>query len=729
VNCTNLKRARERFHVGTGPLAAVTLIVCLLAPPASGAKEIRALRVAVPPVLDGRLEDQCWMDAAPSGDFYLRHGDGDVPGQETVVRVCYDAGHLYVAFECFEDDMENLSAAVAHRDADELGEDDMAVIALDTYHDERSSYVLACTALGTKKDFHTSECGRSSDIGWDAVWSVATSREEDRWTVEFAIPFSELRYSAGDDIVWGIDFRRAERPHREFSSWSNPDGPTLDPSYYGDLIGLSDLESSRGLRVMPFLMGKYDVSDLYDYPLEPGDAGWDAHPDAGLDVEYDPFSNTTINLTLNPDFAQIEADANQINLTGSELFLEERRPFFSENADIFRMPLPLLYTRRMEDIVFGGKATGKAGGARFAALYVRSDDLPRDEYGGVLTDTLDVPLPPGTNDYIAGIYRQDLGGNATLGAFAATRQGEDNHGSVVALTGGLGLFENLRLTGLAAVTERTEPGGNGESYAVNWSYEKPGWYSQGELEWLGRDFDPETGFFLPKWQNRRGFNGFLSRGIELSDTWLDHLDVNAWCGRYDYLDGGLQEYWGGGELGLLFPSGNLLGVEFNRAHDAYYYEEEPDRTEFTVYAVIGANVWEGYVAALVVGDYHGSDILRTRVGGRLQPVESVTAEFNARSAHLRNNDDQDWVVGDIKTNYRVSSTMFVRSIIRGSHFSDNTDDSGSSQRYDLDFLYGWEFSPGSMLYVAFAQPFERAEGATEVLDPVATVKLSYLMSL
>lgn len=729
MNSRRPVQARGRVLAGAGRTLAVLAVLTMLLPAASAAREIRAVRADAPPVLDGRLDDPCWTAAEPSGDFFLRDGDGDVPTQETFVRVCYDASHLYVAFECLENDMDNLSAAIAHRDADAMGEDDMVVVALDTYHDERSAYVLACTPLGTEKDFQMSECGRSFDIGWDAVWSVATARDSDRWTAEFAIPFSELRYSAGDEMVWGVDFRRSERPHREFSSWSNPDGPTLDPSYYGDLVGLSGLDVARGLRLMPFVMGKYDVSNLYDYPLEPDDSGWDAHPDAGLDLEYDPLANTTINLTLNPDFAQIESDPNQINLTGSELFLEERRPFFSENADIFRMPLPLLYTRRMEDIVYGGKVTGKAGGARFAALYVRSEDLPRDDYGGVLTDTLGAALAAGANDYVAGIYRQDLGGNATLGAFASTRQGDGNHGNVAALTGGVGLFENLRLTGLAAVTERTEPGGDGESYAINWSYEKPGWHNRGELEWLGENFDPETGFFQPKWQNRRGFNTSISRGIELSDSWLDHLDVNAWAGRYDYLDGGLQEYWGGGELGFLLTSGDLIGLEFNRSHDAYYYEEEPDRLEYTVYAVTGATAWEGYIFMLTFGDYHGSDIVRTRVGGRIQPVEAVTAEFNARSAHLRNYEDQDWAVGDLKTNLRISSTMFVRNIVRGSHFSDNADDAGTSQRFDIDFLYGWEFSPGSMLYVAYSQPFEREDAVTDVMDPVATVKLSYLMNL
>ncbi|HYW69210.1 MAG TPA: carbohydrate binding family 9 domain-containing protein, partial [bacterium] len=241
-------------------------------PSAATAREIRAVRAVDPPVLDGSLDDACWADAAPSGGFHLRQGDGDLPTQETFVRVCYDDEHLYVGFECHEDDMENLSAAIAHRDADALSEDDTAVLSLDTYHDGRSSYVLLCTPLGTKKDFHTSECGRSYDVGWDAVWAVETDRLEDRWIAEFSIPFSELRYRAGDDMVWGIDFRRSEHPHREFSSWSNPDGPTHDPSYFGDLVGLSGIKASRGVRLMPFVMGKYDVSNLYDYPLEPDDS-------------------------------------------------------------------------------------------------------------------------------------------------------------------------------------------------------------------------------------------------------------------------------------------------------------------------------------------------------------------------------------------------------------------------------------------------------------------------
>ncbi len=522
-------------------VAALTLIAATVVSPTSlGAKEIRARRVQAPPVIDGVLTEPCWQEAETAGEFFLRHGDGDVPTQETVVRVCHDATTLYVAFECLEDQMEELSAAIAQRDARALGEDDMVAISLDTFRDGRSSYVFACSALGTEKDFHVSECGRSVDVGWDAVWSVVTGRLDDRWIAEIAIPFAELRYGTGEEQVWGVDFRRSERPSREFSSWSNADGPTLDPSYYGTLVGLSGIESSHGLRLLPFFLGKYDVSDAYDYPLEPSDSDWDVHPDLGLDVEYDPFPNATVNLTLNPDFAQIEADPSQINLSGNELWLEERRPFFSENADVFHMPLPLLYTRRMEDILYGGKVTGKAGGARFAALHARSDDLPRDDYGDVMTDALDEPLDPGTNDYTALIYRQDLWGSATLGLFGATRERDDGHSRVGALTGGVGLFDNLRLTGLAAGSSNTGDLGDDGAGAIDWSYEKPDWNSEGEIEWIGARFNPETGFVRPDWRGRRGINGHLWRGYELADTWVDRFDLTGWAGRYEALDGDLR---------------------------------------------------------------------------------------------------------------------------------------------------------------------------------------------
>ncbi len=525
-HCSELRHRLCRPVVG-----ALALVLLTAASAGAADRDIVASRADSPPVIDGRLDDACWLGAEPSGDFFLRQGVGDLPSQKTEVRVCYDASNLYVGFECFENRMDELSAAIAIRDAGDLTEDDCVVLSVDTFRDGRSCYVFALSALGTERDFHSSECGRSTDVGWDAVWSSATSRGADRWCAELAIPFNAVRYEPAENMVWGVDFRRFERPHSEFSSWSNPDGFVLDPSRYGVLSGLSGIRRSVGLELKPFGVAEYDVSDAHDYPLEPAGSDWDIHPDAGLDVKYAPAPSVTVNLTLNPDFAQIEADPNEINLSGDELWLEERRPFFSENADIFHMPLSLFYTRRMEDIVYGGKATGKIGGMSFAGLYVRSDDLPRDEDGIALTDSLGQTLPVERHDYGTVILKQDLFGNATVGALVATREREDGYNRAGALTAGLDLFEGFRLTGLAARTrESGESPTEGDAVTVSWSYGIPNWHSDGQLNWIEENFNSETGYVPVDWRGRFGGRGHLWRRLEIEDAAIDQFDVCGWGG-------------------------------------------------------------------------------------------------------------------------------------------------------------------------------------------------------
>jgi len=700
--------------------------------PATGDdKSITAHRVDAPPVIDGDLNDPCWQDCEVADGFYLRQGQGDVPTQATIVRVCYDESNLYVAFECHEAKMDKLSAAIALRDADDLGEDDMVVIALDTFHDRKSNYVVAATALGTKKDFHVSERGRSVDVGWNAVWEVETSRHDDRWFAEFEIPFSALRYRGGDEMTWGIDFRRSERPHREFTSWSNEDGGTLDSSFYGVLNGLSGVASPYALEVRPYFLTMHDPYNAYRTD-DAFDAEWKLHPDAGLDIEYAPITNVTLNATMNPDFAQIESDPNEINLTGNELFLDERRPFFSENLNIFRLPLPLLYTRRMENITYGAKATGKVGDGDFALFHVRSDDLPRDEDGNPLEDENGNLLAPRANDHTAGVYRHSFGGNATLGVFGANREQKALYSRVAALTGQANVTTNLRLIGLAAGSWNSGEKGHDRTYTMNWSYETSKLSSEGEVEWIGENFDTETGFIRPDWRGRYGANGHVWKRYDQEVGPTEWVDLVVWGGRYDGLDDEMQEYWYGGEVGTLFRSDIRVGLEGNRAYDSVNYPDHPDRLVGTAYVVLNATSWTGWIASLDVGDYHNSDYYNARIGGRFQPVESFTAEFTARGVFLRQHEDLDWFIGDVLANYRFSSTMNLRGIFRGLHVRETVDEGDGPyddeyDRYAFEFLYSWEYRPGSWFYVVYNQVFEGEAGGLEALDPRSGLKISYLM--
>jgi len=722
---------RCRPSYGSSLAASAALALAALAAAASAdVREITAARVTTPPVIDGRLDDPCWEEAFPSGDFTNLRGNVGPATQATVVRICYDASTLYVAFDCLEARVADISAAIAQRDAEDIAEEDDCVsIAIDTFRDKRTCYSFLVSPIATKRDLHTSECGLSVDIGWDAVWDVETAVLADRWTAELAIPFSAIRFSGEDEPLWGVNFARVEMPHQEYSRWSGTEGSFLDPRSFGLLRGLSGIERSLGLELLPFLVAKYDTSGLYDYPLEPDDAEWDVHPDAGLDVEYAPAPFATVNLTLNPDFAQIEADPNEINIEGDEIWLEERRPFFSENASIYDMPLNLLYTRRMEDIEVGGKVTGKVGPASLAALYVRSDDLPRDEYGEALVDSSGEELPPETSDYGALVYRQDLFGSVTAGAFWATRERGDGSSSVGALTAGFSPLASVRLNAIAA---RAYGSGDDEdnAFALEWAYSSPNTDSEGSLSYVGEDFAPETGFIEADQRGTYGGEGHLWKRFSTDAGWIEEYELCGWAGGYDAEDGPVQTYWAGGEAAVQLPIGLALGVEYNASYDVVDYKEFPRASLLNVYLYTGVQSWSGIVASCEFGEYHNSDYLQAHLGARVQPVDRLTLVGDVSGVALREYEDLDWWVGELRTDYYFSPTLFVRALALGEHVRELVDGSDAeSESLDLNLLCGWEFRPGSTLYLAYNDSYEREGDEDRHLDPTAVLKISYLLSL
>jgi hypothetical protein len=716
--------------------AAAAFGACVAAAPAAGAtdgREVTAVRVSSPPTIDGRLDDACWAEAVPTSDFRNFRADLAPATQQTVVRICYDSSTLYVGIDCLEDDVEDISAAIAQRDADEIPEEDDCVsIALDTFRDRRSSYAFLVSALGTKRDVHASECGRSRDAGWDAVWDAGVAIHSDRWTAEMAIPFSALRWADADTMVWGVDFARVEMPHREYSLWNGTQGSFMDPTGFGTLRGLEGIERSAGIEILPYFLGEYDTSGRFDYPLEPDDADWDLHGDAGLDIEYAPTAYATVNLTVNPDFAQIEADPNQINLSGDEIRLEERRPFFSESADLFSMPLRLLYTRRMEDIVAGGKVTGKAGAASFAGLYVRSNDTPRDEFGFPLTDGSGVELPPEQADYGAIAYRQDLFGSATAGAYLAAREREDGSSRVGALLAGVSPAQCLRLNALAAQSRDSGPLGRDEAYALQWSYDSPTTNSEGTLRYIGEDFAPAMGYVDADARGAYGGQGHLWRRFDTDMAALDELELCGWAGRFEASGGPVQSWWAGGEAVFHLPVGCALGVEYNRSYDVRDDAERPDASLLELYLYTGVTSWSGVVAAVEFGDYHASSLLNTHLGFRYQPMPKLTIETDVRGVALREREDLDWWVGEVHANYLISTESFVRALVLGERVRETVSDARAeeeNERYDLGLLWGWEFSPGSMLYLAYNQTRELGGARNELHDPVVVLKVSHLLSL
>jgi hypothetical protein len=335
--------------------------------------------------------------------------------------------------------------------------------------------------------------------------------------------------------------------------------------------------------------------------------------------------------------------------------------------------------------------------------------------------------------YGALIVRQDLLENATLGGLFATRERDHGSSRVGALTGGLDLFEGFRVTGLAARTSNAGTpgrGGDADAAALAWSYEDASLEGGGTLTWIEDGFAPETGYVPVDWRGRAGGEGYCSRVLGVDTRAFDRIEFSAWAGRLQGLDGDLEEYWVGGEVVPRLRNGTNVGIELTKGWDGVDYSDAPDNLLCQAYFFTSGASWTGYVGAVEFGDYHDSRYLRGRIGGRFQPVEPFTLEFNVRAVSLREHEHLDWSVGDLRANYRLSSAMFLRAIAQGWSIREvlegepDTDD----ERYDLYFLYGWEFEPGSMLYVALNQAIEREGGEYRGVDPVFVVKMSYLMS-
>lgn len=299
------------------------------------------------PKIDGVLDDACWSTGIWAGDFtqFVPH-EGAKPSKPTEVKVLYDDQNIYVAIRNFDD------PAKIHRKAgrrDEMA-GDMAGITFDSYHDRRTGFEFDMTAAGQKIDLVLTN-PMNPDFNWNAVWYGKVGMEDSAWTVEMEIPLSQLRFSNEEEQVWGMHVWRWIDRFQEESDWE-PQSFTGPGALYlfGELHGIRNLKKSQRLELLPYSAGM--IKTFEKEPENPfADKGRSYFGHIGLDAKIGIGSNFTVDLTLNPDFGQVESDPSVMNLTAFETFYEEKRPFFLEGNNIFEFDTndetSLFYSRRI----------------------------------------------------------------------------------------------------------------------------------------------------------------------------------------------------------------------------------------------------------------------------------------------------------------------------------------------------------------------------------------------
>ena len=350
--------------------------------PAPTDREVTAVFAENAPRIDGHIDEALWAGIDPVQTFIQVWPEtGSEATERTEVRIAYDRDYLYFAFQNFDDNPELIRAKNLERGG-RNDRDDHVYIGLDTYQDGRNAYLFEMNALGTQDDATITDEGLTIDsFSWDAVFRSETVIDETGWSMEVSIPFRQLRFPEGDDLSFGLMLSRTINRKNERVMWpeiglerGSSFAALATVSQYGVLKGLKNVRRGRNLEIKPYaITGAQE--NRQDPLLEPAEGEFTY--DAGIDIKYGITSNLTLDLSVNTDFAQVEADNVQLNLSRFSLFFPEKREFFLERSGLFEHGNPrstqTFFSRRIglaDQILAGARVTGQAGPISVGALNI-----------------------------------------------------------------------------------------------------------------------------------------------------------------------------------------------------------------------------------------------------------------------------------------------------------------------------------------------------------------------
>jgi len=342
-------------------------------------RRIRAVKTDTPPIIDGKIDDACWALADIATGFTDRLND-KLALEQTLVRLLYDDENIYAAFECLEPEPDKILASERKYDY-HMYSDDRISLYFDTFLDRRSNYFFCVNTLGNRYDARRGLF--SIEQNWNCDWSAACTVADDRWFAELAVPISEMHFIPEANATWGINFSRMEKAIPEKSYWSYNTDVSQYARNFGLLTGLdlSAVKVDTRPRFETYFSSTSELKGVGTGKLQDGKN----ELNTGLDVAMRLNSQWVSSFTINPDFGQVEADADTIELRDTERFLKEKRAFFQEGAELFRSPLDIYYSRRFSDIKAAAKVTGQ--GRKWAVGLIdiegeieRDDELVKGNY-------------------------------------------------------------------------------------------------------------------------------------------------------------------------------------------------------------------------------------------------------------------------------------------------------------------------------------------------------------
>ena len=741
---------------GAGPLAAID------GPPPPtppevisrderGRATVRAIKLTEGIRLDGQLDEQVYQTISPISGFIQQTPDEGAPAsQPTEAWVMFDGVNLYVGARCY--DSAPPSEWVANdmrRDTAQLRQNDTFAIILDTFYDRRNGVAFYTNPLAARADFAiTNEGSPNSD--WNPVWDVRTGRFEGGWTVEMEIPFKSLRYRPGPTQLWGVQLRRVVRRRNEGSyitplpiSAARGSGirGIFRVSDAATLVGLEVPRGSRNLEIKPYGIGGM-TTDLDASPAKENDG----NGEFGVDVKYGITQNLTADFTYNTDFAQVEVDEQQVNLTRFNLFFPEKREFFLEGRGIFEFARgaaggpgagfrdnnapTLFYSRRigLEDgqvvpIVAGGRVTGKLGAFHVGALTIQTDD---EQVSGAAQ----------TNFTVVRVKR-DLLRKSSVGALFTNRSVStlgDGAAQTLGVDGTFAFYDNVSLLGYFARTQTPGLGGEDASYQGRFAYDGDQYGVRVNHLLVEDNFIPDTGFVL-----RDNFRRSFAMGrFSPRPRSIDVVRQFSLEGSVDYIEtantGFLETRENQLRFQTEFENSDQLNVGFT---DSYELLNEPFSPGADATIPVGGYDFQHVEVSYRLGQQRRANgTVSVRTGGYFNG--SITSvDFNrgyvelTQQLSLEPSISFNWIdvpQGSFRTdlalariNYTFNPRMFFSGLVQ---YNSSNDTIASNLRFR------WEYSPGSELFVVYTEDRDttplRPDRSTELRNRGFVVKINRL---
>ena len=738
---------------GAGLPIALALILSLAPPaPAQGQSAapgnvtVQAIRLDAPLQLDGRLDEAVYGAVPPITGFIQQEPDTGQPATEqTEAWVLFDDDTLYIAARCRLSEANRIVANEMKRDSPGMfGSESLAVV-LDTFYDRRNGFIFIANPLGGMFDATVTN-ERTPNRDWNTVWDARTSRFDDGWIVEIAIPFKSLRYRPGPTQIWGINMQRR-------AVWKNEQSFLAPvPASFG-MMGMFKVSSAAtltGLQApsagIPIELKPYAIADATsDFaaatPFSNALGGA-----FGADLKIGVTQGLTADLTYNTDFAQVEVDERQVNLTRFNLFFLEKREFFLEGQGIFdfgggqrpepnrffvtgealALDAPILFFSRQIGIEGGetvpidggGRLTGKAGAFSIGLLNVQTGEAP-----GAAADA--------TNFTVVRIKRDVLRRSSIGGIFTRRSVSTEGDGAnaVYGLDGVFSFYDDLNVNTYVARTETPGLRGDDLSYRTELQYNGDRWGFVADRLGVGANFNPEIGF-VRRDDFRRSFGSFR---FSPRPQGIAAVRKFTWEGSVDYITDGagrLETRLQRGQFVTELENGDLL---FALATDNYEFLKAPfDITDEVTIPVGGysfVNYRAGYSlaqqkivsggVAVDFGKFYGGDkttisYFRGRVGVTPQLTLEPSVSFNW--IDLPQGSFTTELVST-RVTYTLTPRMFVAALVQ---YNSEDNALGSNIRWR------WEYQPGSELFVVYTDERDTLNPRPILQNRAFVVKLTRL---